>query len=606
MKSLTSILLSFIFFTSCITDKTPVVASLPGENGVFWKQTAGPYGGTIMDIAISSSNEMYAATQYNGVFRSADGGKIWTKTNPERASLEVIATNSQGHVFTGDPDIGLLRSVDKGKSWTRITPDSVNMHVYAIGINQIDHIFIGGPRIYFSRDDGSTWEKTDIPQDNFLTSSIDFNIQGHVFIGTNKGIFRSLDEGVTWAKVLDSVRVYSLLVNGDKTIFALEEYGAVYRSTDNGNSWQKLSGVSGNCFTSNLQENIFLGSSDSTIWISTDNGNNWNSIRSPSVFLTTISVNDNNRIFSAVRDKGIFLSDDYGTTWDQTGIPLIGVLSLAVSSSNQIFAGTDRGIFLSIDNGNYWKKATPEIYLYVYSIAVSENNGYIFAATNDGVYRSTDNGSTWNHLIAADFSSHFLDIKLNYQGDIFALGQSGVYRSIDNGESWTNLFYPGYALSMVIDKEDHIYIGLLSNSPTHHGGLYISTDNGENWSYSKAGFDAPVDIIFLYNSANNEIYAGTSDGIYKFDRDVGKFRKLSAPDYDVISITENSANVLFIGTIEQGVYISKDNGGTWKSLNDGLILDYFTSITALVCDSKDIVFAGTSHYSVFRSSNPLR
>ncbi len=613
MKLLISILLSLIFLTSCIIDKTPIVVTLPGENGVFWKQTAGPYGGTIMDIAIYSSNEIYAATQYNGVFRSADRGKTWTKTGSEKASLEVIATNSQGHVFTGDPDIGLLRSVDKGKSWALITPDSVNIHVHAIGINQSDHIFIGGFRgIYFSRDNGSIWKKANLSEDNHITHSINFNSNGHVFAGTNKGIFRSLDEGVTWAKVLDSVRVSSLLVNGDKAIFALEEFEAVHRSTDNGNSWQKLSGVIGNCFTSNLQGDIFLGSLDSTIWISTDNGNNWSSIRSPSIYLTTISINDNNRIFSAVPDKGIFLSDDYGNTWDQRGIPLIRVLSLAVSSSNQLFAGTDNyGIFLSGDKGNYWKRVTPDTYslLSAYSIEINERNGYVFAATNHGLLRSTDNGGSWHKLVNGlppDPGYVFFDVEHNSSEQVFALGQAGVYRSQNNGESWSFLFNPGYSLSMAIDQHDQIFVGIFRTSPLSPYGLYTSTDAGNTWTNLPAGLDsADVNVTELYIRTNNEMYAGTSNGLYKFDRDKAKFEKTNAPVHHVLSITENSASVLFVGTVGNGLYISKDGDKMWELLNDGLIMD-FTNIEALTCNSQDIVFAGTSNYGVFRSSNPLR
>lgn len=95
-------------------------------------------------------------------------------------------------------------------------------------------------------------------------------------------------------------------------------------------------------------------------------------------------------------ERGVFLSTNNGTNWTavNTGLTDTSVLSLAVSGAN-LFAGTGNittgGIFLSANSGMSWT----EVYDIpsVQAIAVTGTN--LFAGTLRGLYLSTNNGTLW-------------------------------------------------------------------------------------------------------------------------------------------------------------------------------------------------------------------
>src|SRR5581483_8793225 len=68
-----------------------------------------------------------------------------------------------------------------------------------------------------------------------------------VFVGTfDRGIFRSLDGGSTWAEVTDGIphkRVLAVCIAPDGNVYAGTEPSSLYRSTDNGASWEDLASL---------------------------------------------------------------------------------------------------------------------------------------------------------------------------------------------------------------------------------------------------------------------------------------------------------------------------------------------------------------------------
>jgi hypothetical protein len=126
----------------------------------------------------------------------------------------------------------------------------------------------------------------------------------------------------------------------------------LYRSSDNGNSWQVI-------FTSQYPNVGSLISNGSTFFIG---------------------------------EHGVFLSSDNGSNWVQTlnTYPLI-VNSLATSGSN-VFAGA-LGVFRSTDNGSSWNQVSLNNF-YIRALYIYGN--YIFAGTNNnGVFVSNNNAESW-------------------------------------------------------------------------------------------------------------------------------------------------------------------------------------------------------------------
>ena len=98
-------------------------------------------------------------------------------------------------------------------------------------------------------------------------------------------------------------------VNSEDVLFA-GAWGGIFRSTDNGNSWEELSGE--------IQNN--------NIW--------------------SLAIDTNDYIFAGTASSGVLRSTDNGETWTlvNNGLTNLGVPALANNSFGHLFAGTYSGL----------------------------------------------------------------------------------------------------------------------------------------------------------------------------------------------------------------------------------------------------------------------
>ena len=85
-----------------------------------------PEGGIVTALAIDSSTPttLYAGTQYDGVYKSTDGGSTWRAvntglTNPYVYAL-VIDPTTPTTLYTGIQDGGVFKSTDGGSTWRAV------------------------------------------------------------------------------------------------------------------------------------------------------------------------------------------------------------------------------------------------------------------------------------------------------------------------------------------------------------------------------------------------------------------------------------------------------------------------------------------------------
>jgi ligand-binding sensor domain-containing protein len=98
----------------------------------------------------------------------------------------------------------------------------------------------------------------------------------------------------------------------------------------------------------------------------------------------------------------------------------------------------------------------------------------------------------------------------------------------------------------------------------------------------------------------SNVYVAADDGLWRWNgSNWTHFNNLSTDDLTALAVDRSSNPVtLYIGTGDEGIFISQDGGDTWTSFNDGLGA---LSITELVISSSQpkMLYAGTSYGGVW-------
>lgn len=146
----------------------------------------------------------------------------------------------------------------------------------------------------------------------------------------------------------------------------------------------------------NYESSILASSSSGGLFKSNDNGITWNAVSTQlsNKMITDFLVKDNYLFVSAL--EGVFRSSDGGATWIavNTGIfPIISISSLAVSNGYLVAAGSD--IFRSTNNGTTWDKVNTT---QSFNKIISYNNYLLFGTTHFGFFSSSDNGTSWTSI----------------------------------------------------------------------------------------------------------------------------------------------------------------------------------------------------------------
>lgn len=324
-------------------------------------------------------------------------------------------------------------------------------------------------------------------------------------------------------------------------------------------------------------------------------------------YVYSLSMDSVTGDFLAGTANGIYRSTVGGYSWCQTGLADIKVLTMAINAQGHIFAGTNWGLFRSLDNCESWEWLNDELGETVYAVGLN-SNGHLFATfVNNGIFRSTDNGDSWVEINNGLETEQFHSILITSE-DVIFLGpwwgmhtnSGGIYRSTDNGDSWDHLqeglpLYGGDYYSFASDVDGDIF------AATFGEGIFRSSDHGETWSWVSSGL--PTRYIYsLAIDPEGRLFAGTYGfGIFLSINDGHDWIEINAGmrSDNVYCIMVDSFGEVSIGT-RSGVFQSSDHGESWVQTNSGL---KNTVVRCLTISQMNEIFAGTWGNGLFRSSD---
>jgi len=606
-----------------------------------WTQGLGMSGGDFRCLT-KIGTDIYAGSQYGGVFRSSNNGDSWTpllKGLPGGVSVTKImnkgTTLFAGTSYWSTTGQGVFRSDDNGATWVqknngilvKSTPYFTDLNITGLAKNS-SYIFASTQAngIYKSDDNGDNWVRI---FDQYTTDSSYREINAICCIGEvliaggmyGDGMYKSIDNGATWNTIITGLPsgfiVYGLTTNGTN-VYANTSHG-FYWSPSNGDYWIGINygitdpygAASGAiCGLGNVVYASTNGGSEGPrTYKSINGGSTFVEIPAMEIYRVSALLADGNNVFAGnlgginsntLTIGGVVRSIDNGASWSPANIGLSGLSCTSITSDGtNLYAGSRyySGIYQSGDNGGTWTKSllpgTNPNYqilsmLSLGSVIYAGNNTY---TTSGGVFNSNDYGLTWNATAAIGKPVYAMGANTTY---IYAgTNNDGMRRSTNGGTTWTTV---NTGLPTIGEKS--IRAMSVNGSKIHIGtarGVFISTNDGTNWTAANGGTSSPGYCLVKSLAVKGDTILG--GGTYGIIRSTN-----NGVSWSLIPLTGGLINALLIdGTTiyaggRDGVSISTDWGVTWTSINSTfpLIPEVYS---LLITNGK--LYAGTYGQSVW-------
>ncbi len=181
---------------------------------------------------------------------------------------------------------------------------------------------------------------------NEILLTMILNNNGNILAGKWGGkIYRSTDNGITWEPINQSMLcayIWSMTSKSAVTIYAATESG-VYRSAGNGTT-RVLAGLNSRDIRSLLVDGtkIYAGLWGEGVYFSNDNGASREDFSEGIVgnSVHSLAKDCNGNIYAGLLDSGFFKLGTGNTVWFNTNSSSRYIWSMAVNSRNHHYAGT--------------------------------------------------------------------------------------------------------------------------------------------------------------------------------------------------------------------------------------------------------------------------
>jgi photosystem II stability/assembly factor-like uncharacterized protein len=209
----------------------------------------------------------------------------------------------------------------------------------------------------------------------------------HIYVAGNH-LYRSVDKGKSWMIISPDLSTNDAVkrVQGQSGGVTPDNTGAETHCT-----------ISSVAISPIKEETIWVGTDDGNIQVTTDGGRNWNSVRSripdvpDGIWVSRIEASrfqDGRAYVSFDGHRSdhfgtwIWSTDDFGASWKKitsgfTEGETVRVIREDVKNANLLFAGTETGVWYSINRGSSWNRLKlnmPTVSIYDIKIHPREND----------------------------------------------------------------------------------------------------------------------------------------------------------------------------------------------------------------------------------------
>ena len=608
------------------------LAPRPAAAGLDRWTAAGPFGGRVFGLAVAAdtAGTVFAETG-NGIFRSIDAGRSWTRAPLPRATDFTVAVHARRPrtIWALSPSAGLFKSLDRGATFTPMSaPEGLQrLYLPPAAPQRLYATDFGG--LWRSLDGGASWSRIPL-EDHAGAVAFHPSDPDLVYAATFLRLFRSRDGGATWTRIGTGFPfgVHTLLVDPrqPKVLFAAFGgfgNGGLFRSRDGGASWAPTMKGMGEgldnvvpAFDPSNPATLYAGvlrrsghGQVGELFRSRDGGASWRRLRFTEVVLAlAVDPLRPARLYAGLGATGVLRSADGGGVWrlSDHGLRAAFVSAAAVDpfTPGRLLAAHG-GLSESRDRGLTWTRLSDELRraaFRIYTIAFAPwRPGEVYVGSHGGVHKSVDGGATWDaagegldghvierlaaHPVVPDFllAAGWIDVP-DPEGRHH---EHALFRSEDGAASWTRLDLPipGVAvLDFAFDVGEPEIVYALTGET-----VYTSSDAGATWA-RQAGSPHSLEDLEGDPHHPGALYAlrPSIDGVGVLaSRDRARtWSPLGAPNPSfewarALALSATLPRTFFVASAFGEYHASDDEGATWTPLGGR---PFLYSASALLLD----------------------
>jgi photosystem II stability/assembly factor-like uncharacterized protein len=624
--------LAFLLFSTMAFAQQPATSAIQVENGLQQKaiqaqnslvknlpfKSMGPtvMSGRVVDFAVNPQNptEFYVGYASGGVWHTKNNGTTFTPildSSPTQnvGSLAVDWKSRTIWVGTGEVNssrssyagIGILKSTDNGTTWNNMGLKDSH-HISKILINPSN-------------------------PNEVVVSSV-----GHLYSkNTERGVFKTVDGGKTWNRtlfvndesgIIEMDRhpnnfniIYASSWDKDRKAWNFRGNGkgsAIYKSTDAGNTWTKIS-VEGSGFPTGdgvgriglavVNENTVYAIHDSQFRRKEeakkdDSGGMLTKDDFKSMSKDTFLKLENKKLDEYLRNNGFqdkYQAENVKQMIRSGSAEPVDLAKYLENANTLLFETPVIGaeVYKSTNGGKTWKK-THDGYLdgVYYSYGYYFGKIHVDPTNADGIYiygvpilKSKDGGKSFTSISAPNVHAdhHALWINPKMPGHLINGNDGGVNISYDDGENWIKCNTPAvgqfYAINVDNETPYNVYGGLQDN------GVWVgSHTTTENVRWHQSG-QYPYESIMggdgmqieIDNRNSSIVYTGFQFGNYfRLNRKTGEQTYIQ-PKHELgespyrfnwqtpISLSSHNQDILYYGGNK--LMRSMDKGDSWSTIS---------------------------------------
>jgi len=577
------------------------------NNGKSWEYLGLPESHHIGEIKLHPTDvntawvavlgHLYSPNKERGVYKTTDGGKNWKQTlyvdnntgavdidiNPKNPNELFAAmwyrTRSASNFEEGGKTSGIYKSTDGGENWQLMSKDGSGFP-FGDGVGRIGlMVYPSNPSTIFAVVDNNFRQPANARQNQGDTSRYvlaDFkDLSKDQFLALNdnklnafirsprngipqKYTAASLKEAVTNG-VLAPTAIWDFLYDANTALFETPIYGAqLYRSDDGGATWKMTH--------KDAIPNLYstYGYYFGKVWVS--------------------PVDDKKIILTGV---GLLMSTDGGATFKQIGKENVHsdhhYVWINPKRDSHIINGNDGGCNITYDNGEHWFKAnTPPVGQF-YNVAVDMARPY-------NVYGGLQDNGTWFGASTTRENYDWYDSGHNPYTSIG--GGDGMQVQVDwrdNKTVYSGSQFGAYSRQTIGTRERR------SVRPARDLG---ETPLRYNWQtpilLSRHNQD-----VFYYGSNKFHRSMNRGDSLVTMSADLTTNPKQGDVPFGTLTTMSESPlrfGLIYVGTDDGNIQVSKDGGYTWTLINKKLPKGLYVSRVVASAFNESRVYVSLNGY----------